>query len=306
MALPLVLLLAACAGPGPVRSQFPRAHPERVIGLAMGDGGRLVASLGAEGLIRLWRRVDSAQALAPGPILTAGEGDPFAAVALSPDGSLVAAARRTIHLWSAAGKPLPGRFPERLAWLRCLAFSPDGRSLAAGADSGEVLVFETGGGPVLRHPAHRLPVLALAFSPDGRLLASGGADERVALRRLDGGSPPWPERLTAGPVTALAFSRDGGRLAAGHGRHVTEWAVGDGRVDARRWADSRVYAVAYPAWPDTIHVACGDGVLWFGRGQLQGGFRRDIESGAQALALSADSRMLVAGLADGSIVVWRW
>src|SRR5262245_59950252 len=56
----------------------------------------------------------------------------------------------------------------------CLAFSPDGRFLAAGSQEGAIRVWEIANGRsvVLRHD-YAGPVQSVAFSPDGKTLATG-------------------------------------------------------------------------------------------------------------------------------------
>src|SRR4051812_6796215 len=59
----------------------------------------------------------------------------------------------------------------------CVAFSPDGRTLAAGADDAVIRLWEVPGGKVIRElGGHRDAVFGLSFSPDGKRLASCGRD----------------------------------------------------------------------------------------------------------------------------------
>src|SRR5262249_19653201 len=66
---------------------------------------------------------------------------------------------------------------ERVARL---AYSPDGKRLAAGTDQGTIHLWELATGKIVsRVEGHRGGVSCLAFSPDGRRLASGGGDTTI-------------------------------------------------------------------------------------------------------------------------------
>ncbi len=122
------------------------------------------------------------------------------AVALSPDGSMLATAVEYdtvfdilkdstpaldlgITLWEVTG----GKSLHTLvkiagtADLRAIphsvAFSPDGRMLAAGLTDKTIKLWNTTTGAILRTlTGHTSGVNAVAFSPDGRMLASGSSD----------------------------------------------------------------------------------------------------------------------------------
>ncbi|NSC21296.1 hypothetical protein FM076_08760 [Streptomyces albus subsp. chlorinus] len=143
-----------------------------------------------------------------------------------------------------------------------LAFSPDGRVLAAGDDSGRVTLWdghgrrglgllagtyrETGGGTE--------PVAGLAFSPDGRTLAVAGRRGTVRLwdtaahRPLGGPLPAVRDK-----AVALAFSPDGTRLSvAGARTAVRHYTVSPARAAPRVCA--RAHGGLSPAqWRQTLH-----------------------------------------------------
>ncbi len=109
--------------------------------------------------------------------------------AFSPDGRHVAVAgggeRPQLRVWDvttgrqAHSVTLPGRETHSLA------FSPDGKRVAAGVASGAgaqiVLCDLAAGRPVAAFVGHTDQVQALAFSADGKTLVSGGRDRRIRL-----------------------------------------------------------------------------------------------------------------------------
>ena len=58
--------------------------------------------------------------------------------------------------------------------VRSVAFSPDGKVLAAGTEDGTLEFWDVEARKLrLTLPAHSAPTIALAYSPDGKMLASG-------------------------------------------------------------------------------------------------------------------------------------
>jgi WD40 repeat protein len=105
------------------------------------------------------------------------------AAAFSPDGSLLAVSDgSTIGLWDTASGRELRHFGGARVNARTVAFSPNGRLLAAGKHDGSIRLWSPDNGAVLGDvPGHGQAVTALAFSPDGKLLASGSEDTTVLL-----------------------------------------------------------------------------------------------------------------------------
>ncbi len=147
------------------------------------------------------------------------------------------AVRRTVLLVRAVGMRIMRMIKERTGCFGCIAYSPDGATLASGggqtnsgSEPGVVKLWEVATGNKVRVFGKVCPfaVSCVAFSPDGKKLAAGCGfrDEgEVILTDLQTGSQSL---LTEGfdATFALAFAPNGKTLAwAGFGGVVQLWDV---------------------------------------------------------------------------------
>ncbi|MDK2971852.1 MAG: hypothetical protein PWP23_1607 [Candidatus Sumerlaeota bacterium] len=161
--------------------------------------------------------------------------------AFSQDGGLAAVAEteEVVHLvetenWQTLrtfGSHSPINLVSQDWSINDVAFSPNGRMLAAGFPRGVVRVWDTESGRVLHEwdSPHGAGV-CVAFSPDGALLASGGTEEPSTVWSLDSGREV--ARLTGHrrTVLGLAFTADSQRLATvSKDRTVKVWDPRTGR-----------------------------------------------------------------------------
>jgi WD40 repeat protein len=152
------------------------------------------------------------------------------AVAVSPDGKTLATAHEDdrnpkhsesakpliVLLWDGQGQePIANLGPHR--WLSSLAFSPDGRLLAAGIHSGVKLWdVETRKEKVLLPGHGESSVHCVAFSLDGQSLATGGGDGLINFWDLKTEKPIGkPSKGHSGAVKSIAFDQSGKTLASG-------------------------------------------------------------------------------------------
>ncbi|MGW1892418.1 nSTAND1 domain-containing NTPase [Streptomyces sp. NPDC002004] len=107
-------------------------------------------------------------------------------------------------------------------YTTALAYSPDGKYLAAGDESGGVTIWDGNARqplgvlpPPKIHDGQSRRVSALAFTPDGRTLAAGGMDGTLRLWDVNSSTPLGSALPTAGTgVLALTFSPDNTTLYA--------------------------------------------------------------------------------------------
>jgi RNA polymerase sigma factor (sigma-70 family) len=102
--------------------------------------------------------------------------------------------------------------------LSCLAFAPDGKTLAAGGSNKVVALWETATGkPLLDEGNHQHSVTSLAFAPGGRILYSASYD--TTIRAWDVATGKEIRRLIGheGLVRCIAVSPDGKLLVSGGG-----------------------------------------------------------------------------------------
>ncbi len=198
-------------------------------------------------------------------------------------------------------------------WIRNVAFSPDGHTLAAADaldDRGHIGLWDVATGRRIATLAEGSPVGSVAFSPDGHTLAAGDSRGEVGLWDVATGRRIATLTLAEGsPVYSVAFSPDGHTLAAGDYRgEVGLWDVATGRRIATLTLaeDGPVYSVAFS--PDGHTLAAGDYRGEVGLWDLATGRRAATlaEGGGivYSVAFSPDGHTLAAGDNGGHIGLW--
>jgi WD40 repeat protein len=151
-------------------------------------------------------------------------GAPVYALAFEQEGKLVALAGgnkiglfevdtgREVRAFNSKSEGTPASMPA----IASLAFSSDGKTLAAGCYDAVIRLYDiTTGKEKKAMEGHGNVAYALAFSGDGRTLASASFDKTVRLWEAYSGLQIAVYKGHIGPVTSLAYYKDGRGIFSG-------------------------------------------------------------------------------------------
>ncbi len=234
------------------------------------------------------------------------------ALAYSPDGRTLASASAdgTARLWDLATGTLTATLQSPAARANCVAFAPDGRSLAVGygEPTGLVQIWDTD--PPRRREswvAHPRATRGIAFSPNGSLLATAG-DTREANLWWPSGAPVYNLSASATIGRAVAFSPEGDFLAALGGRNasVAVWRL-IGFEHYRSIHDLSEWGYAIAFHPDGNRIAAGlerTVALWDPADYRPPHVWPAHAGAVLGVAFTPDGQTLLTGGADGLVKLW--
>ena len=326
-------LLVAAGADGTLRlwNVATPGHPLAVATLAPADkalplytaafspDGRVIAAAGAGKVVRLWAVSGSGSAVPLGRPL-AGPTYTVYSITFSRDGRLLAAgsADGRVRLWDVAdpSRPRPVGRPLRVpgaagavAYVESVAFSPDGRTLAAGTSVKTVWLWNVSR-PAAPARFHGMPltgpaamVSGVAFSPSGKTLAASSEDNKVWLWSVHASRHSASADGTLAGATdwanAVAFSPDGRSLAEGTSdASVLVWSLATRAITATLDEPQPVTSVSWDG-QDRIAASDADGAvaLWPLPAPVL-----DTGNAAESVAYSPDGATLAVG--GTSVQLW--
>ncbi len=288
----------------PIRTLY--GHTGAVCSVAFSPDGKILASGGDDGLVKLWD-------VATGNLLRVllRHTKSVYSVAFSPDGKMLASGSldNTITVWEVdTGKELH-TFSGHRGPVRSVVFSPDGEFIISGSGDNKIKLWETRTGRDLRtFSGHTDDVYCVAISQSGEFVVSGSLDNKIKMWEVGTGKQLYTFLGHADDVYSVALSSDDRILASGsRDKTIKLWEIMTGQeIYTFVGHEGLVYSVAFS--PDGNFLASGSSdttvKLWEvvrGR-ELYTLFGHTYS--VYAVAFSSDGKILASGSFDGTIILW--
>lgn len=302
---PITLLDAKSGG---VRGTLA-GHGFGTTDLSWDPSGRLLASAGQDGKVRIW---EAGGRGGGGESVALDGGAAWVEhVAWSSNGRhLASAAGRRLRMWRPrSGTEMLWESPDHASTVSGLQWRPgSGKDLATSAYGG-VTLWRTNLPEPVRRYEWKGSTIALAWSPNGKYIATGDQDATVHLWFVKSGKDlqmwGYPTK-----VRELAWSPTSRYLATGGGPMVTVWDCSGRGPEGTRPLELEAHedfvsALAYQHAGPVLASGGRDGVvaLWApGRNGSRTLALEHAGSGVAHLAWTPDDRLLVAGCESGTVV----
>jgi len=184
-------------------------------------------------------------------------------------------------------KPAAGR-------IAAVAFSPDGKTLAAASTSGVIQLWDTTNGAAVGNWADLQTLICLAFSPDGKTLATASWEGGATLWDVQNASVRTVLRGHTDAIESIVFSADGRMLAtASWDGTVKLWDVESGRCRQSIQGPGTQRAVAWSADGKTLAVGTSDSLRVLERSTGKEFFTFEGTNDIRSVDFSPDGKTLL-------------
>ncbi len=308
-------------------------HADRVNGLSYSPDGVYVASASKDYTVKVWDLGNGRESVTyrghvdqPGDD-TRGGTNVFGAtdVAFHPTEKIIASASgNQVHTWEpATGKQLKtlvnlGKTDKP---IRSIAYSPNGKLLAIGADDGIIRVVEADSGKaVYTSPSRGARIERVVFSPNSKLLAIGDSNMQVAVyvpESKNNALAMSVQGVDVGEVYAVGFTSDNasvftggrdGKIRLTAGPDAMGNSVGNTATLLRNFTghDKAVTALSVTA-DGKFLVSCGEDKtvrVWdIATSKQLRSFQGHIAK-TTAVTVRGDGRQIASASEDGAVRVW--
>jgi WD40 repeat protein len=241
-------------------------------------------------------------------------------LAVSSDSTQVASSSGdgTVRIWSirrGEENAVFNAWNEKFVAARSVAFSPDGRTLASGADDGTIKLRDVNDQKELHVLAGQtLPVTSLVFTSDGSLLISATGDWRnnrvaceIRLWEVMSGKELAQLQGCTSEIKCIAIDKGGGLLASTEANSdLRLWDVVNRKVLRTIRLESLSGSLAFS--PDGQRLATGHYsgsiTLWDVPGLTPIQRYTGHAKGIPGIAFSADGKFLATTGTDGKLAIW--
>ncbi|WP_051799759.1 nSTAND1 domain-containing NTPase [Catenuloplanes japonicus] len=280
------------------------AHRTEVYSVAV--SGSQVASADMDGTVKVWDiegRTPPVDAPVDGTVVAAGP-DGWLAIACVSAGN----GYSRVVLWR-PGEAGPGRTLQPLmpAFVSSVAYSADGRWVAAAGDDQQVYVWDTAHNDLRTTMGFTGEAADLAFGPGGRLALSAN-DGTVRVWNLGTTDPPTMIRQPQETFSSsVAVSPDGRRIAVASSEQVTVWPI-DGSAAPETYRGEEYWYTSVAFSPDGRRIAAGTDErtvrVWDVSDGARGLAIRGHHGAVRDVAFTQDGRRLVSAGDDATVRVW--
>jgi WD40 repeat protein len=230
------------------------------------------------------------------------------AVSVSPNGGQVAVGLSSGIVFYHVDSLLREYFIQTGSWVRSLAYSPDGQTLAAGLFDGTARIWRISDGSLVHtFEGHTGWVRSIAFSSDGELVVTAADDDTVRVWSVEDGSLQCKIEHLEG-IRVLALSPDDHTLAVGlQDSSIKLFDFQDGSP-SRTLSGHEDWVRSLAFSPDGKKLASGafdaTARIWdVASGRLEVTLDGH-QSSVLGLAFSPDGQTLASGSVDTTVKLW--